>query len=352
MEAGRKIIPLSEAQEPFFLGIDVGGMSTKIGLVDNFGKVIHLGSCEAKESGFISVKTEMSPQSATQAMSKAVYEMLSKGGVDISRVFAIGLGIPGTMELTTRRLRRPPNIGPWEGFPMCDALKESSGISVFFCNDANAAAFGEYWVGSASGMNSVALLTLGTGIGTGIIIDGKSVEGSIGYGGECGHLVIDTSPNARLCGCGQIGHLEAYAGAIGVARRTLEMTSTKRSLLNEMITPDVSLSQIPKLVYDAASKGDTLAMDIIDETARYLSLGIVSILNTIDPACILLGGAMTFGGSEDPVGRTFIGMIREKVSRYAFPAIAKSVKIDYAVLGSDAGYIGAAGIARDMLCRS
>ena len=230
---------------------------------------------------------------------------------------------------------------------MCDELTKLTDLPVVFCNDANAAAYGEYWVGSASGQSSLALLTLGTGIGTGIIIEGKSIDGAIGYGGECGHIIIDSAKDAMLCGCGQRGHLEAYCSATGVARRTISLTMNRESSIRPKITPETRLSDIPKIVYFEAEGGDELAMEIVLDTANYLSIGIVSLLHTIDAACILLGGAMTFGGKRSPLGQRFLSQVIHEVKSKAFPAIAENVLIDFAALGGDAGYIGAAGLARE-----
>jgi glucokinase len=251
----------------------------------------------------------------------------------------------------TQLLRRPPNIPEWEGYPICQELSKKIGVPVVFCNDANAAAFGEYWVGSAKGHSSVALLTMGTGVGCGIIINGFSVDGAIGYGGECGHIIVDISENAKLCGCGKRGHLEIYASATGVARRAIHLTDTRACALRNRIIPETRLSDIPKMVCEEAEKGDQVSLDIIREAAMYLGIGIVSILNTIDPACVLIGGAMTFGGKGSPMGEKYIGWVREEINQRAFPAIAKALTLDFAVLGGDAGYIGAAGIAKSEISR-
>ena len=345
----RALISSTEAKAPFFVGVDVGGTSIKIGVVDDYGRSVDSGEVddEGKHRCFVSVRTEPHPQNATVLISDTIHHILKRLGIEADACKGIGLGIPGTMDMQTRKLRQPPNLHSWEGFAMCDELARQSGFPVIFCNDANAAAYGEYWVGSASGKSSMALLTLGTGIGCGIIIEGRSIDGATGYGGECGHLVIDMAEDAMLCGCGQRGHLEAYAAAIGVARRTMAMTDRRESSIRDRISPDTRLSEIAKIVYQEAEKGDALALEIVMDTARYLSLGIVSLLNTIDPACVLLGGAMTFGGKDTPLGQHFLDHVRNEVKNRSFKAIAANVAIDFAALGADAGFIGAAGLARE-----
>jgi glucokinase len=351
MSQERTLISVKEAKSPFFVGVDVGGTSIKFGIVDDFGRTLDTGEIDENENPqrVITIKTEPQPNAAAGIISETILDLFKKIGIDKKKCGGIGLGIPTTMDKITHKLRRPPNLPTWEGFALTDEVEKLTGLPAAFANDANAAAFGEYWVGSGSGQSSMALLTLGTGIGCGIIIDGRTVEGANGYGGECGHLVIDCSENALICGCGQRGHLEIYCSATGVARRTLTLIGIVESSIRPRITSETPLSNIPKIVFQEAEKGDVLALKIIDDTARFLSLGIVSILNTVDPSCVLLGGAMTFGGKEHPVGQRFLQTITDEVKSRSFPAVAAGLTIDFAVLGSDAGYIGAAGIARSVV---
>jgi glucokinase len=344
----RVLLAASEASIPFFVGVDVGGTSMKIGLVDDLGRSVQVGELDLDgvNRSFVAIKTESDPRGAVKLITESIRTMFNRLGVREADCFGIGFGVPGTMDQKTQCLRELPNLCGWNGFPIARCLSEGIGMPVVFCNDANAAAYGEFWVGSAAGYPSVALLTLGTGIGCGIIVDGRAVNGFNGYGGECGHLIIDHSKEGMLCGCGVRGHLEAYAGALGVARRTLQLTNYKRSSIRDHITPETRLSDVPRIVYKEAEKGDALAMEIIIETAHYLALGITSILHTIDPACILLGGAVTFGGKDSAVGRRFLQSVIDDVNNYTFKAIADNLVIDFPVLGSDAGYIGAAGLAR------
>jgi len=345
----RALCTVNEATPPFYVGVDVGGSSIKVGLLDDQGNSIDTGEVESDGTRkYVAViKTDMRPQTAVESMAATIDALFQRLQIGKKNCGGIGLGVPSTMDKETRKLRRPPNIGTWADFPMCDELAKLVELPVLFCNDANAAAYGEYWVGSASGQSSLALLTLGTGIGTGIIIEGKSIDGATGYGGECGHLIIDSADDAILCGCGQRGHLEAYCSATGVARRTLNLTMRRESSIRTKITPDTKLSDIPKIVYFEAESGDALALEIVDDTAKYLAIGIVSLLHTVDAACILLGGAMTFGGKKSPLGQRFLSQVIREVQSRAFPAIAKNVLIDFAILGADAGYIGAAGLARE-----
>ena len=350
----RTLHTAEEAVTPFYVGVDVGGTSVKIGLVDDFGNPVDTGDVDSEGAhrSVIAIKTEPRPQIAVELMAEATMALLQRLQIDKSLCRGIGLGVPTTMDKSTRKLRRPPNLPTWADFPLCDELAKQIDMPVLFCNDANAAAYGEYWIGSASGQSSLALLTLGTGIGAGIIIEGKSLDGDIGYGGECGHIIIDSAEDALLCGCGHRGHLEAYCSATGVARRTVNMTMHRESSIRPKITPETRLADIPKIVYLEAEGGDPLALEIISDTAKYLAIGIVSLLHTIDVACVLLGGAMTFGGKQSSLGQRFLAQITQDVKSKAFPAIAENVQIDFAVLGADAGYIGAAGLVREYVKRA
>ena len=214
-----------------------------------------------------------------------------------------------------------------------------------FENDANAAAYGEFWVGAGREYRSMVLFTLGTGIGSGIIIDDMIVDGENSHGGECGHVIIDCGDDARLCGCGQHGHLEAYASATAVVKRTEELLAAgRKSSLTARLETCAELS--PLMMAQEAEKGDVLCLEVIMDTAHYMGVGIVNLLHTVDPNAVLLGGAMTFGGNHTDLGRRFLARIQEEVNRRAFPVLAKRTVITYASLGGDAGYVGAAGIAR------
>jgi glucokinase len=216
---------------------------------------------------------------------------------------------------------------------------------VTYANDANAAAYGEYWVGMGDIYNSMLLLTLGTGIGGGIIINDQLIVGEQSHGGEVGHIIIDYHPDARRDSRGYTGRLEPYASATGLVHRTSEaLAAGAKSSLRSRIEAGEELT--PILIGEAADAGDEFAMRMIMDTAMYLGVGVVSLMHTIDPNIVVLGGAMTFGGNDHPLGRKFIDRVRQEVQLRAFPIPAQKTKIEYATLGGDAGYLGAAGLAR------
>lgn len=331
------MIDPSSAQGPLFLGIDVGGTNIKLGLVDDRGQAIAKSSVPTQE--------EQGPREAVRRARIAVDEMLAAIGLKITDLAAIGLAVPGTMDIPRGIFLEPHNLPHWYYFPIRDCVAEAFGLPVTFANDANAAAYGEFWVGTGQKFHSIVMLTLGTGVGGGIIIGDLSIDGENSHGSECGHVIIDASPTARMCGCGQPGHLEAYCSATALVKRTQELLDGGRasSLVNRS-SADTPLTAL--MIDQEADKGDALAGEVIFELGTWLGLGCVTFMHTIDPGAVILGGAMNFGGHDDPTGRRFIEHVRGVVRKHAFPIPAQRTTIDYALLGGDAGFIGAAGIAR------
>jgi len=337
MSQERDFIGLEDARPPFFVGIDLGGTNIKVGLIDDLGQTL----------AWLTVPThvERGAEDASRRMGEAVQKVVADAGLKPADIAAVGLGSPGTMDIPGGRLMVPANLKGWEYFPIRDRVAHYAKLPVVFANDATAAAFGEFWIGSGRDFHSMVLLTLGTGIGCGIIVGDLLLDGEHSHGGEFGHSIIDSDENARICGCGQPGHFEAYASATAVIKRAREALDARwASSLAKRLADGAELT--PKLVGEEAEKGDELARHIILQTARYLGIGMVNLMHTIDPNGILVGGAMTFGGHETEIGRMFLERTKQEVRRRAYPILAEKTVIDYATLGGDAGYIGAAGIAR------
>jgi glucokinase len=337
MSQPRHFIPVEEGAPPFFVGIDLGGTNIKVGVVDDLGRPL----------SWLTLPTEVQrgPEDAAKRMGAAVSEAVSRAGVEPPAVGRVGLGSPGTMDIPSGRLLKPANLKGWDDFPIRDRVACHCHLPVTFANDADAAAYGEFWVGSGREFHSMVLFTLGTGIGCGIIIGDTIVCGEHSHGAECGHTVIDFHEDARLCACGRRGHLEAYCSATAVVKRTREaLAAGRKSALAERLAAGKELT--PKLLAVEAELGDELSLDIILETAACLGVGVVNLMHTIDPNGVLLGGAMTFGGHGSEVGRRFLARVQEEVRRRAYAVLAERTSIDFASLGGDAGFIGAAGLAR------
>ncbi len=327
----------TEAQAPLFVGIDVGGTNIKIGLVDNQGHTLAYHT--------VPTETERGPEDASRRMAEGVFQVIQQAAVPKDEVVFIGLATPGPLDLGRGMLLTPGNLPGWWNFPIRDRVSEHSGLPVRYANDANAAAYGEYWSGAAAEFHSMVLLTLGTGIGGGIVVGDTLLEGAHGCGSECGHVLIDSSPEARRDSLNKAGSLEAYCGAYGVVARANEaLDAGRESRLTQIRSGGEPIS--PLDIAKAAESGDAVARDVVLDTAHYLALGIVTLIHTIDPDSVVLGGAMTFGGSGHPLGEEFLQRIRDDVRPRLLQTLQPVLQIDFAQLGGNAGYIGAAGLAR------
>ena len=340
----------------YYLGIDLGGTNTKLGILDDDGNILGKGS--------VPTRIQEGPKAACQRIAEGVTKLLADTGIAREQIASAGLASAGTMDIPGRRLMIPANLGPlWNYCPICDMMSDAcGGIPVIFANDASAAAFAEFWVGKGKTatqtilagegfektdrpINSMILLTLGTGIGCGIVLDRMVYDGAHSHAGEYGHSIIDYAPNARVCGCGRPGHFEAYASATALIARAKEAVAAgaQSSLVDRLADLDTVGA---KVVAEEAEKGDAVAMNLIIETAKYLAVGIATLMHTIDPDAIFIGGAMIFGGNKAELGRKFLQAIKDEVAVRAYRACAMTTTLDFADLGGDAGFIGAAGIAK------
>ena len=326
-----------------YVGLDVGGQTMKAAVVDDDGKTF---PSVCRETNAAAGQVE-----GLKTMAATIREAVAAAGLTMTDIAAIGVATPGLMDLKAGIITEPPNLKPWKNVPVRASIEAAFGMpgKVAFQNDANAAAYGEFWVGAGKGFSSLCLFTLGTGIGGGIIAGGKILEGEHSHGGEVGHLRIELPDRGRLCGCGRRGCLEAYASAVAVAERTKEELavyrgpSKLRELLRDTDGRDITEADCVK-IFDVAKTGDELARKIVDDTAYYLALGACAMLATVDPQAIVFGGGMT------KTGDAFLQKITEYVRRFGLTLPAERVRILYASKGTDAGFIGAAGCAR-MLVR-
>ena len=325
-----------EAQ-PYFVGVDVGGTNIKIGLVDSNGHTLAYESMPTEQ--------ERGAEDACDRMARVVHALLEQAGVNKDDVARAGIATPGPMDIAAGMILRPGNLPGWSDFPIRERFSKHLALPVAFANDANAAAYGEYWRGAGAQFHSLVLLTLGTGVGGGIIVGDTLIEGEHSCGGECGHILVNPSDDAWKDSLDKSGSLEAYTNAAAVVRRATEAlaagefsTLSKRRAAGDEITP--------RIVAEEAERGDLVARRVVMETARWLGIGIVSFIHAIDPDAVVLGGAMTFGGAANPLGREFLQHIRDTVRPRVLEPLRDTVKIEFASLGGDAGYIGAAGLAR------
>ncbi|MEI6257291.1 MAG: ROK family protein [Planctomycetota bacterium] len=330
-------LPLLLARLPLHVGVDLGGTNIKAALVDDEGRVVAFHTEPTH--------VERGPEDAAARMGRCVHSLAHQVGIATSDIATVGLGTPGPQDLSTGVILRAGNLPGWDNFPIRDRVAAHCGHPVTYANDANAAAFGEFWVGSGREFSSMVLFTLGTGVGGGIIIGNTCIEGAHSHGGELGHIIVDTSVTARHCPFGHRGDLEAYCSATALKDRAREaIAAAPEGSLARAVAAGEELT--PILIAREAAHGDPLASELILETAGWLGVGVVTLMHTVDPEAVVIGGAMTFGGEESPVGRAFIQRIRAEVRARAFPLLAEKTIIRYASLGSDAGSIGAAGLSR------
>jgi glucokinase len=337
MSPSTSLISAKDAKPPFYFGLDVGGTNIKIGLVDDTGKTLAYHTMPTEQ--------DKGAENACGRMAKVVAELIERAGIARSDVARAGIATPGPMNIQAGMILRPGNLPGWWDFPIRDRLASHLSMPVTFANDANAAAYGEFWLGAGAAYDSLVLLTLGTGIGGGIIVRDTLVDGAHSCGGECGHILINPAKDAWQDSLGKSGSLEAYANAGAVVRRATDALGAseasslaRRHRTGEPITP--------RMVAEEAERGDALARNVVMETAYWLAIGIVTFVHTIDPDAVVLGGAMNFGGPTSPLGREFLQRISDEVRPRLLEPLRGVLKIEFATLGGDAGYIGAAGLAR------
>lgn len=341
MQDSSRWLPIAEAERPFWAGVDLGGTNIKVGLVDDRGRTL----------AFHTEKTlvENGPDDVCLRMGKGVLEVARLAGARVADIPRVGLGTPGPQDLKRGFIISAGNFPRFDGYNVRDVVSRHAGLPVTFANDATAAGFGEHWIGAGRGKPSLLLLTLGTGVGGSIVLGETTLDGEHSHASECGHIIVDPSPGARKCPCGRPGHLEAYSSAKSIVAMVDEAIAAGRSpalaaAREAALAAEEEFST--KDIGRVAGAGDATARAILDEAARWLGIGITTLLHTLDPAIVLLGGAMTFGGENDPVGRAFIERVRAEVRARAFAILAEGTPIEYASLGGDAGYVGAAGMAR------
>jgi glucokinase len=321
---------------PVYVGLDVGGTSMKAGVVDDAGQPLSA----------VSLPTEAArgQEFGLERMCECIRRATAEAGLAMNQIAAIGVATPGLMDIPAGVILDPPNLKPWRNVPVRKHIQDAFGVPTAFQNDANAAAYGEYWAGAGRGTHSLVLFTLGTGVGGGIILGDHIVEGEHSHGAELGHMVIEMT-NPRLCGCGRHGCLEAYASATSVVKRIREALDHdhghSHSSLQALLHSQEELTS--RDIFAAAVAGDALAARIVEETAFYLAVGAVNLMHCIDPDMIVFGGGMI------AAGETFLDRIRWHVRQRAFPVPAERTQICYAQLGSDAGFIGAAACGRLLL---
>ncbi|MBZ4674493.1 MAG: family protein (putative glucokinase) [Dysgonamonadaceae bacterium] len=313
--------------KPYVVGIDVGGTNTVVGIVDKRGQILKGGSIKTAKH----VNVENYLDELTELINDLISETTTK-----DQIKGIGAGTPNG-NYFTGSIEFAPNL-PWKGvIPFAQMLEDRTGIPVALTNDANAAAIGEMTYGAARGMKDFIVITLGTGVGSGIVVNGQLVYGHDGFAGELGHVIMRRN-NGRLCGCGRTGCLEAYTSATGVARTAreyLEIRPEAKTLLRNIPVEDIT----SKDVAEAANAGDELAKEIFHYTGSMLGEAFADFVAFSSPEAIILFGGLSKAGDliMDP--------IHESMERNLLPIFRNKVKLLFSELKeSDAAVLGASAL--------
>ncbi len=302
----------------YAFGVDIGGTTCKIGFFETSGKLL--------DKWEIKTNTANNGESILSDVAQAVDNKLAQEGISKDEVQGIGIGVPGPVK-SNGVVNRCVNLG-WGVVNVEEGLESLTGLKVKAGNDANVAALGEMWQGGARGSRDVVMVTLGTGVGGGIIVDGKVVAGFNGAGGEIGHITVNND-EIEACNCGQYGCLEQYTSATGivrVAKRKLDKTSDETSLRGiENLTA--------KDVFDEAKAGDKVALGLVDEVCQILGAALSNIACVVNPEIIVIGGGVSKAGD------ILIETIQKHFVESSFHA-CRDTKFALASLGNDAGMYG------------
>ena len=309
------------------IGIDVGATNLKAAVVDALGRVL---------AQLVRETAGLGPEQGIRQIARLVGELQSQLSLERSEIIGIGIGAPGPLSYRTGRIIRSANMPGWVDVPLRDRLREELGLAVTLDNDGNAAAFGEYWAGAGRDGGDLVMLTLGTGVGAGVVLDGRVLHGHFENAAELGHIIV--AADGLPCPCGQRGCLEQYASASGVARRVVAAIKTGEPCnLADMVMGGQAIDA--ECVVESARAGDPLCLRVFDEACLYLGIACVNIQHTFNPARIVLGGGMS------QVGALLVDRVAEYARRHTWSLHSDLPAIALAELGYDAGVIGAAGLA-------
>lgn len=301
--------------------IDIGGTKIAIGLGHPTGEIV--------DSVKLPTEPEIGPEAIVENLMAALSDLVR---VNDAKLLSIGVGSPSPIDVEKGTIMSPSNLRDWIDVPIVGILKERFGVPVQLENDANAAALGEYRFGAGRGFSDLLYVTVSTGIGGGIIINGEVLHGVCTAAGEIGHTIVD--PDGVRCNCGSRGCLETISSGTHIARRATErLASGKETILREVGVISA------KAVAEAVKKGDRVATEIWDETCRYLSIGIANAISLLAPQVVVIGGGIAMAGE------ILFSRIREYVPEYVSMVPRSKINIVPAELGANSGLVGALAVA-------
>jgi len=317
-------------RQQYIIGVDLGGTNIVVGAMAIDGKQ-HFGMRSVPTSADLGA--EGVADRIVGVIEGVILDTIAQTEAHRSDFIGVGIGAPGPLDREKGLVIVAPNLG-WRNFPLRDRIGQRLGLPATLDNDANCATVGEWWQGAAKGGRDVVGITIGTGIGGGVIIDGQLYHGASDVAGEIGHTTIDL--NGRHCKCGNYGCLEAYASGPAIATRAREVLVREEtaSLLPSMV--DGKLDQITaETVYKAAQRGDAVASEIVRDTARYLGVGIANLLNILNADVVVVAGGVTAAGDA------LFAPLRAEVRRRAFRPAVDATRIVPCILPGTAGVVGA-----------
>ncbi len=308
--------------------MDLGGTTTKLAFVTQDGEIV--------EKWEIPTDVKNEGSNITKNIARSLELKLHELNKTKAQLHGIGMGAPGPVDLEAGIVFEAVNLGWNNSYPLREILEKDTMLQALIDNDANCAALGEMWKGAGNGAKDVVCVTLGTGVGGGVIANGDIVQGIHGAAGEIGHITVVTEDGSP-CNCGKTGCLETVASATGIVRIAKQFLTQQDVKEEELLKLYKKTGMVTaKDVFDAAKNGDSTAVKVVDEVAKYLGLSLANVANTLNPEKIVLGGGVSKAGD------ILLNPVQEYFQNYAFPRVAKSTKIVLATLGNDAGVIGAA----------
>ncbi len=309
-------------------GIDIGGTKIAIALETLGGE--RVAACR------LPTKVEIGAYAIVENISRAIAEILEEKRVKLA---AVGIGCPSPLDIEKGLVMSPSNLQDWDNFPIVKLFRERFGVPVVLDNDANTAALGEYFGGAGRGFKNIIYVTVSTGIGGGIIINGEILHGVGAGAGELGHTIVQ--PDGVRCNCGSIGCLETIAAGVHIARRAQErLLKGEPSLMNEMTAGNVG-EVSAKTVVEAVRRKDELAAEIWDETCRFLAIGIANSITLLAPEVVVIGG-----GIAAATGEMLFAPLRRLLPQFVSMIPPEKIKIIPAELGSESGVCGALALAK------
>ncbi|HJV31658.1 MAG TPA: ROK family glucokinase [Bacillales bacterium] len=318
-------------QDKWIVGVDIGGTTTKLAFINMDGEILYKWQIYTDNSN--------EGKNITINIAKSIAINLAKLKLNKQNLLGIGIGAPGPVNYQTGVILNAVNLGWSDSFPLKDLLERETDLPVYIDNDANCAALGEMWKGAGNGAKDIVFVTIGTGIGGGIIINGEIVQGINGAGGEIGHITA-MPINGSQCNCGKTGCIETIASATGIVRLAKEelLTIGTPGELHNILTKEGKITA--KDVMVCAQKGDMIAKKVLNYVTFYLGFVLAGIANTLNPEKIVIGGGVS------KAGKILINPLKEQFAQFTFKPVRESTEIIVATLGNDAGVIGAAWLVR------